>query len=135
MTLPGKAWIKNGALVIDSVLPAFNPQEGDVKENSFPAVIQLSRQIAGNEQRIIICGDADFASNMRLGANAYFLMPFYSWLGYNKFPVYTPRASPKDLLLRIGERTADIQRIIYVWVLPCLLLAAGAILLIRRKRK
>ena len=135
MTLPGKAWLKKGALVIDSVLPPFNPQEGDVKASSFPAAIQLSRQIKGNEQRMIICGDADFASNMRLGPNAYFLMPFYSWLAYNQFPIYTPRPSPEDLLLRIGERAARIQQIVYVWILPCLLLAAGTILLIRRKRK
>lgn len=135
VTIPGKTWLKAGALVIDSTLPALNPLEGDILQDSFPTIVQLTRQLKGKEQRIIICGDADFASNIRLGGNVLFLMPAYSWLVYNQSPVYTPRPQPKDVLLSISTRSAGIQKTVYIWILPGLLLAAGTILLIRRKRK
>lgn len=136
-TMPHKVWLKRGDLVIDSTLPPFNPENGDVKAVSFTPVIRLIRQSNGKEQRIVIAGDADFASNMRLsfGANAGFLMPVYSWLCYNKFPVSMTRNPPKDLLLRISETNAYAQKIVYVWVLPAIILLAGIILLVRRKNK
>lgn len=136
-TVPDKVWLKRGDLVIDSTLPPFDPENGDVKGTSFSPVIRLTKQLNGKEQRIVVAGDADFASNMRLsfGANAGFLMPVYSWLCYNKFPVSMTRIPPKDTLLGVDEANAYVQKIVYVWVLPAIILLAGTILLIRRKNK
>lgn len=136
-TVPDRTWLKRGDVVIDSTLPPFNPAEGDLKANSFSTAVQLTRKIMDKEQRVIVCGDADFASNMRLGAyfNNYFLMPVYSWLTYNEFPVSMTRISPKDTLLRVGATNAYVQKIVYVWVLSAIVLLAGTILLIRRKNK
>lgn len=134
-TFPGKTWLKAGPVVIDSILPPFNPLEGDINNSTFATIKKITRNINDKEQRILVSGDADFASNMRLGPNVSFLMPCYSWLSYNQFPIYTPRPGPKDVLLTIGTKTAGIQRIIFVWVLPSVLLLSGAILLTRRKRK
>lgn len=134
-TSPGKTWLKAGPLVIDSILPPFNPHEGDIGTTSFATVQQLSRKINDKEQRILVCGDADFASNLRLGINAFFLMPCYSWLSYDQFPVYLPRPRARDILLTIGAKTANVQKISLTWILPALLLLAGIIVLIRRKRK
>lgn len=136
-TVPGRVWLKRGDLVIDSTLPPFNPENGDVKATSFSPVIQLTRQLNGKEQRIVVAGDADFASNMRLPvlSNAGFLMPVYSWLCYNKFPVSMTHIPPRDTLLRVGEANAYVQRIVYMWVLPAIILLAGIILLVRRKNK
>lgn len=132
------AWLKAGSLVIDSILPPFNAAEGDTKLISFPTILKLTRTINGKEQRVIVAGDADYASNLRLSTNPIngaFLMPGYSWLVNNRFPVHTPKKKAEDILLTINAKTADLQRTVFVWILPALLLLAGTLLLIRRKRK
>lgn len=132
-TLPGSAWLKAGKLVVDSTAPVFSPQEGDIKQASFPVAVQLSRQINNKEQRIVISGDADFASNMRLVDDM--ARALYSWLAYNEFPIYTPIPYAKDNIIILSPTRAATQKIIYLWVLPGLLLVTGTVLLIRRKRK
>lgn len=134
----GRAWLKAAPITIDSTTPPFSPMEGDIMGPSFTTIRQLTRNINGKEQRVLIAGDADFASNMRLGIsqmNFRWLLSAYSWLAYNKFPVFTPRPDPEDILMNIGERAAQKQKIVFVWILPALLFIGGAILLIRRKRK
>jgi gliding motility-associated transport system permease protein/gliding motility-associatede transport system auxiliary component len=133
MTLPGKAWLKAGKLVTDSTAPVFNPQEGDTIANSFPLTLQLSRHIKGKEQRIIVSGDADFASNQRLIDD--WVRSVYSWLAYNEFPVYTPSPYAKDNRVLLGPTGAGVQKIVYIWALPGLTLLLGTVLLIRRRRK
>lgn len=138
LTRAGSTWLKAGTVVIDSTLPPFNPMEGDIMGTSFTTIKQLTRNINGKEQRVMISGDADFASNIRLKlsiSNFPFLISSYSWLTYNRFPVNIPRLGPKDIMLTIGGKTAYIQKILFVWILPALLLISGAVLLIRRKRK
>jgi ABC-2 type transport system permease protein len=134
-TVPGKTWLKAGDLVVDSTLPVFNSREGDIKQSSFTTALLLTKQLDHKEQRIAITGDADFASNKRLGNNAFFLMPVYSWISYNRFPVYMLRITPKDTLLNISGAAAKAQKIVFVWVLPGFVLLTGSILLIRRKRQ
>jgi ABC-2 type transport system permease protein len=134
-TMPGRTWLKMGQVVIDSTLPPFNALEGDIRLSSFPTVQRLRRPGNGKEQRVIITGDADYASNLRLNKNFSYLTPTYSWITNNLFPVYTPKKADKDVMLNIGERVGYYQKIIFVWVLPALFLISGTILLIRRKRK
>jgi ABC-2 type transport system permease protein len=134
-TVSQKTWLKAGALVLDSVPPVFSQKEGDVKEPSFVPAIQLTRQISNKQQRIIVCGDADFTSNLRIYSNM-FGNAFYSWLADGTYPQYLPRFfEPKDNRFKIGHSTAKILKVIYIWVLPGMLLLGGTLLLIRRKRK
>ena len=133
MTMPGRSWLKAGKLVIDSVAPVFSPEEGDLKENSFPMALQLSRQNKEKEQRIIILGDADILSNS--GGIEDCARSYYSWLDYNEFPVYTPVVYAKDNIVILSPGWAAGQKIVYVWVLPGILLLLGTVLLVRRKRK
>jgi ABC-2 type transport system permease protein len=133
MTVGQRTWLKAGPLVVDSADIVFSPQEGDAK-GAFPTALSLTREINGKEQRIIICGDADWMSNLRGGGGAI-SRGIFSWLDYNKFPTYTPRTDPEDSLLLIGPGTAKVLKIVYVWVLPALVLLMGTVLLIRRKRK
>jgi ABC-2 type transport system permease protein len=138
VTLADKTWLKAGPVVIDSILPPFNPMEGDISGQSFKLLQKLTRTVNGKEQRVMIAGDADYANNLRISmlpANSGMLMSSYSWLVYDQFPVYMPRPQPKDLFLTIGERTAYYQKIALVWVLPALIFIGGTVLLIRRKRK
>ncbi|MBO9632983.1 MAG: Gldg family protein [Chitinophagaceae bacterium] len=133
LTMPGRAWLKMGKLVTDSTAPVLNPLEGDIKERSFPFVTSLSRKIGNKEQRIIVAGDADYLSNLRQIGD--WGRGQYSWLVYNQYPVYRPVPYSKDNLLKVGATRAGIQKILYLWILPALLLLTGTILLIRRKRK
>jgi ABC-2 type transport system permease protein len=132
-TMPGKSWLKAGRLVTDSTPPVFSPQDGDIEAISFPAAVQLTRQLKGKEQRIIICGDADWGSNLRLIDD--WARSVYSWVSYNETPVYTPIPYATDNKLMLSPAGAGIQKIVYPWVLPGLTLLVGAVLLIRRKRK
>lgn len=126
-------WVKKGKLVTDSVPPVFEPDHGDIKQSSFPLFLQLTRNIHHREQRIIVGGDADFASNQRIVLDN--IRSFYSWLNYNEAPYYTPIPYAKDNFLSLSSTRAGIYKIAYVWVLPSLLLLTGMIILIRRKRK
>lgn len=133
LTNPGKSWLKAGRLVTDSTAPVFSPQEGDIKETSFPMAIQMSRQLNNKEQRIIVSGDADFASNLRLIDDL--VRAVYSWSTYNEFPIYTPYPYAKDNKIILSPARAATQKIIYIWVLPGLIMLTGTVLLVRRKRK
>jgi len=133
MTLGGRTWLKAGRLVTDSTPPVFSPQEGDIK-GSFPTALALTRQVNDRRQRIIVCGDADFMSNLRNGG-IYLGRAIYSWLDDGKFPIYTPEEDPKDNLLFITAKGVEVMKIIYIWILPALTLLLGSVLLIRRKRK
>jgi ABC-2 type transport system permease protein len=133
MTEGTLTWLKAGTLVTDSAAPVYSPKEGDIK-GSFPTALALTRTVNQRRQRIIVCSDADFMSNLR-NSQGFFGMSSYSWLDEGKFPIYTPKPDPKDNILRIGVAGANALSIVYVWVLPALLLLLGTILLIRRKRK
>jgi ABC-2 type transport system permease protein len=124
-----------GRRITDSANSAENAHRPHATDSKgFPTALSLTRQINGREQRIVIMGDADCLSTLRSGGSII-TRGIFSWLNYNKFPVYTPRADPKDSLLLIGPGTAKVLKIVYVWILPGLVLLMGTVLLIRRKRK
>lgn len=132
-TYPGVAWCKMGKFVTDSVAPVFSSRDGDIMENTFPTVIQLSRKISNREQRILLCSDADFLSN-RLSPGSQ-MRSYFRWLNYDRMPVYSIYPYAADSMIILRPQRAAIQKIAYVWVLPGILTLLGTVLLIRRKRK
>lgn len=133
-TVPGTAWSKMGKFVTDSVAPVFSPQDGDIRLSSFPVSIQLTRQVNNREQRMIVCGDADFMSDRRSPDGSY-SRAFCSWLNEGRMPVYATYPYANDNMLTLSPLRASVQKIAYMWVLPGILLLLGTVLLIRRKRK
>jgi ABC-2 type transport system permease protein len=133
MTVGQRTWLKQAPFVTDSADIVYSPQEGD-RKGSFPTALALTRLWHNKQQRIVVCGDADFISSARSGG-APLAVDLYSWLDYNKFPVFTPVSKPKDNKLLITPAVANLQIILFVWILPALVLIAGIILLIRRKSK
>lgn len=130
----GLAWVKAGHLVTDSAAPVLVPSEGDYKLDSFTVALALSRQVGNKEQKITIAGDADFASTLRI--NSQFLAGNYlSWLTDEAFPIHVFSIPPTDTLLSISLKTAQTQKIIFVWILPAAILILGAVILLRRKRQ
>ncbi|MET6997506.1 Gldg family protein [Chitinophaga defluvii] len=134
LTLPGKAWLKAGTLVRDSVTPMFSPQEGDLKKTSFPVVVALERQINHKSQRIIAAGDADMMSSLR-GGGSVIGRSYFSWMDNNRFPIYAPHPAPQDTKLNLSVAGFKVIQVIYIWVLPALILLLGVVILLRRKRK
>jgi ABC-2 type transport system permease protein len=125
-------------LVIDSADVVFSPEQGDIKK-SVPTAISLTRQVNGKEQRIVVTSDADVMSTRELVkaryANFAFNTAVFSWLHYGKFPIDTSRPEAKDKRVNVSIAQVETIKIIFIWIVPGLLLVAGAILLIRRKRK
>ena len=118
----------------------FSAENGDIR-GPVAMAVSLSRKINGKEQRIVVTGDADFMSNVELSrvnmntANFVFNTALFSWLNYGDFPIDTSRPDAKDKRITVSTDAVDGLRILYIWILPGILVALGAILLIRRKRK
>lgn len=133
-------WLKKDNLVTDSADVIFLPEKGDVRK-PFVTAVSLTRKINNKEQRIIVAGDADFMGNTELqrfnltAANFVFNTALFSWLSYGEFPIDSTRPKAEDTEVLLTKGQIKFLRIIYLWVLPGVLLAFGAILLIRRKRK
>jgi len=117
----------------------FSAADGDVM-GPVTTVVGLSRKVGDREQRIVVAGDADFMNNKELNprrrtANFLFSTSLFRWIGGGAFPVDTRRPQARDLKMKVTLENVKLQRIIYLWVVPALLLIFGSVLLIRRKRK
>jgi ABC-2 type transport system permease protein len=116
----------------------FEPAAGDVK-GPFTMVAGLTRKLNGKEQRIVVAGDADFLSNQEISrmenANFVFSTTLFRWMSGGEFPIDTSRPEAKDKKSNTSIDKVKFLRILYLWIFPAIVLAAGAVLLIRRKRK
>ncbi len=81
---------KMGSVVVDSVAPVFNSQEGDEKKETFSTLTAYSRRVNNKEQRVMVAGDADFMSTASAGGGVI-ANSLFSWLADNRFPVYAPK--------------------------------------------
>ncbi len=119
---------------------SFSAADGD-QPGPLTAAIGLTRIINGRQQRIVVTGDADFLSNAELGrympktANFDFSTALFSWFSNGQFPIDTSRPLSKDKRVTIGSGGMVVLKWLLLGILPGLLLIAGSILLIRRKRK
>jgi len=118
----------------------YSPGEGD-QNGPLPAVIGLTRTVNGKQQRIVIAGDADFLSNAELNryiprtCNFDFSTALFSWFSYGEFPIDTSRPKSKDNSLNLTSGGMTALRILLLGIFPGIVLIAGTVLLIRRKRK
>ncbi|WP_341835628.1 Gldg family protein [Chitinophaga pollutisoli] len=130
-----ETWVERGVLVVDSAAPVFNVAEGDFrKEGPYPVGLQLTRKIGGREQKIIVSSDADFMSGGYANGKDYG-NAFYSFTLDNRYPVYHNFPVPKDIWLNISKAPARLLKLTLQYGIPALLLVAGIVILIRRKRK
>lgn len=113
----------------------FSPQDGDTR-GPITTAVALSRKVNGKEQRIMVSGDADFMRNGAYStAGHFFTTGVFSWLAYEEFPIDSYRPKTKDNAILATSDQVGMLRTVYLWVLPLLLAAGAAVLLIRRKRK
>jgi len=114
---------------------SFAPEEGDVK-GPITTAISLTRKVGGKEQRVVVTGDADFMRNLSASQTNFLLSTaLFSWLSYGEFPIDSYRRASNDTRLTVTSNQVGVEKITLLWVLPAILVAFAAILLIRRKRK
>jgi ABC-2 type transport system permease protein len=102
----------------------------------FPVAISLQKQVGKKQQQIIICGDADFMSNGELGQGSHlpFTYHLFRWFTAGRFPVSLSRPLPTDDELLVSKKQLSLYKWIILWGGAGLIIAAGALLLINRKR-
>jgi ABC-2 type transport system permease protein len=133
-------WNKLGKVNLDSGAVSYNPENGDQKK-TIAVGVGLTRKVAGKEQKIMIFGDADFMSTAEITSkrdiqtkNFYLSLGAFKWFNNNEFPIDTERPETQDKKLNVDQGKINVLKIIFMGVLPALIIAAGTILLIRRKR-
>jgi len=136
----GKSWNEKGKIDMDTGDIHFTPLRGDVKA-SLPLALALSKDVNGRQQRVVILGDADCMSMAELSrsnirvANFIFMMRIFKWLGYDEFPIDMSRPPSADNKMFIDKNGVLAWKIIFLAALPGLLLLAGTMLLISRRRR
>lgn len=114
----------------------------DEVSGSFVTAYALSREIGGREQRIVVVGDADCLSDAEMGVgredvdayNQTLITRSFKWLSDGQFPVDVIREPARDMSFRIHTTGADLIKVIFLYLIPALILAAGAFVLMRRRR-
>lgn len=131
-----QAFRKLGRVVLDSVPPQFDPENGDVRKSSFATTVGLTREFPTKQQRVLVSGDADFFSNLRNTRPYLFQTPAFSWLVDNQYPAYVPEEPSTDVRFKdtLTSRSASIIMHIFLWVLPALFILLAIVFLVRRQR-
>jgi ABC-type uncharacterized transport system involved in gliding motility auxiliary subunit len=88
-------------------------------------------------QRVVVMGDGDFLSNSFLGnvANLDLGLNLIDWLSHDdRFIAVRPRAAP-DQSLELGRTAQAVIGFGFLFVLPGLLLLAGLVIWLRRRKR
>lgn len=139
LTNKKSTWNKSGKFNLETDSVHFDPEK-DVRL-SVPAVLALSRKVAGKEQKILISGDADFMSNGELSRqnlsnkNAAFALKIFAWFTNNEFPIEASRPEPVDNVIKISKSSIGVMKLILIGLFPLGLAIAGGLLILKRRRK
>lgn len=117
----------------------YSPEEGDTT-GTFATALALSRTINSKEQHIVVIGDADLISTKILSSsagaiNTIFSTAVFSWLTGGHYPLDATMPKPTDNRVTVTVKDINRLKIGYQWIAPGILLALGAVILIRRKRQ
>ncbi|MCR8556546.1 Gldg family protein [Mucilaginibacter sp. BJC16-A38] len=131
-------WNKTGKTDLTSTEVTYDAVAGD-KKGSFPVAAALSRTINSRQQKIIVSGDADFISNLALkapkGYNLTYGQSLFKWFCDDAFPVDVSRVATTDDTLQIKRKQLSTFKLVFLGIVPALIVALGAFILISRKRK
>ena len=117
-------------------------ENGQKEFGSYPLMLAMSRQQNGKTQNILVSGDADFLSNKEMmntrmkafTANVLCYKSMFKWLNNGEYPLKLEVAKPTDNKIHLSNEKVSIYKVIYIWIIPLLFGAFGAIYLMRRRR-
>ena len=133
------SWNTTGNLDPEAHNLTINTMAGD-DPGPFPIALTLTRKADHKEQRIMVVGDADFMAtegmlkNVPKNGNMNFVTALFSWFSYGQFPVDVSRGPAADDTIKVTKSQLSMLKWIFLGLIPGIILAGGAILLIRRKR-
>lgn len=140
MTLPKDSWNELETTdFLDGEL-SVNEAIGE-KEQSYPAILALTRQRGDKEQRIVITGDADCISNTELAnsrngifaVNFNFISETFKWLSYGEFPIDTSRPESIDNTILLTRKAEPWINLFALGIIPFLLAFFGFMVWYKRK--
>lgn len=144
-SVPNISWHVPVVHNYDSLYFQVSRKPGD-ENGSFPIMSLLTREVKGKRQNIIVSGDASFVSmTFRTMSSKIepFLLDAYFSLNQDLLSLMTNGVYPADLFrentsdtsIKADKKGAYLQQVIILYLLPLLILIAGIIVLIKRKRK
>lgn len=125
----------------DGKTASFDPATEE--KGVFNLAAGMSREIGGKTQKIIVLGDADCIATEELNRNRGFVVSsnfalvyeMFRWLTDGQYPLNIARELGPDYLIDINYASNRMLRILFMAILPALLLAAGIVIMVRRKSK
>ncbi len=122
--------------------------EGDFKKmpvltskSGYPLAVAVSRKLANKEQKIFVLGDADFMSNVELSrnnintVNSSLTMRMFKWFSDDSYPFSAPRTKSTDTEILVSRKEINLQKVVFLGIIPLLIGISGSLVLVRRKRK
>ncbi|NOX08904.1 MAG: GldG family protein [Gammaproteobacteria bacterium] len=98
---------------------------------------EIQHQGQSRQQRIIIIGDGDFASNAYIGngSNLEFASNIIHWLNHNDSLIDIPIRKQHNIQLNLGRNVQYIIAFGFLFILPLSLFITGIIIRTRRNRR
>jgi hypothetical protein len=126
-------------LETEPITSTFDPSTDTPGPITVAAAADRSRQAGGavHRSRVVVVGDADFATNIALheAANSTFLVRSLDWLTLDDQLVVLSANLPRDRTIALTRQKLTYARFLSLGVLPGLFLLAGvAVWLVRRPR-
>lgn len=133
-----RAPVNVGTLDLSTADLSFKATEGDEK-GTFPISVALTRIVNGKQQRIVVSGDADFASNGELSRprskyNEYYLQGLFRWFSNGAFPSDVTRQPARDMDIKVSRGQITGLMWLCKAIIPAIIAIMGAIVLFKRRR-
>ena len=108
---------------------ALSRSKADVAENK--------TEVKESSQRVIVLGDGDFISNAYLGnqGNQDLGYNLINWLSHDDNFIAIPSTTALDTELLLEERTWSLLGLVFLIVIPVMLLAAGIVIWLKRRKR
>ena len=133
-SLPG-AWAEAGSLTGESVV--FDSADGDTKGPLLIAASLLRNLEDNKQQRLVLMGDSDFASNIYIGhgENLTLIVSILQWLVHDDQRISLLPYQPPDVSVEFSNTEIAILAASYLLIVPLSVLLIGVIIGVRRRRR
>lgn len=141
-TRESDAWIELETEDMKEFEVKCNENAGEKKQRYITAYM-AERKVNDQNQRIIVCGDADCLSNAEIymqrdgyrSANSTLIAEGFHWLTDGKFPVDVTKDEPIDTRFTVTVDQFSPIKIVFHVIIPGMLLILGVFLWVKRHKR